>query len=141
MKSDLSVKDMAYGDEPLAHIEVNEQPPLPAPFDKLDEELRLAARIQCEFLPQEFPTMAGVGFDVLYRPAGYVSGDTYDVQQIDDRLVAFYVADAVGHGVPAALLTMLNSCASGVVVVNIDNGFSAGVTATLINRKIECWEG
>jgi NCAIR mutase (PurE)-related protein len=32
---------------------------------------------------------------------------------------------------------MLNSCASGVSVVNIDNGFSAGVTASLINRKID----
>ena len=37
----------------------------------------------------------------------------------------------------AALLTMLNSCAAGVTVVNIDNGFAAGITATLINRKIE----
>jgi len=37
----------------------------------------------------------------------------------------------------SALLNMLNSCASGVTVVNIDNGFSAAVTATLINRKIE----
>jgi NCAIR mutase (PurE)-related protein len=32
---------------------------------------------------------------------------------------------------------MLNSCASGVTAVNIDNGFSAAVTATLINKKIE----
>ena len=37
----------------------------------------------------------------------------------------------------SALLTMLNSCAAGVSVVNIDNGFSAGVTAALINRKKE----
>ncbi|MHC4260307.1 MAG: nickel pincer cofactor biosynthesis protein LarB [Planctomycetota bacterium] len=37
----------------------------------------------------------------------------------------------------SALLTMLNSCAAGVTVVNIDNGFGAAVTATLINRKIE----
>jgi pyridinium-3,5-biscarboxylic acid mononucleotide synthase len=37
------------------------------------------------------------------------------------------------HGV-AALLAMLNSCAPGVTVVNIDNGFGAGVTAALINR-------
>jgi NCAIR mutase (PurE)-related protein len=36
-----------------------------------------------------------------------------------------------------ALLTMLNSCSSGVTVVNIDNGFSAAVAAILINRKIE----
>jgi hypothetical protein len=37
------------------------------------------------------------------------------------------------HGV-AALLAMLNSCASGVTVVNIDNGFGAGYSASLINR-------
>ncbi|MEK7263471.1 MAG: nickel pincer cofactor biosynthesis protein LarB, partial [Bacteroidota bacterium] len=36
------------------------------------------------------------------------------------------------HGV-AALLTMLNSCASGISVVNIDNGFGAGYQAHLIN--------
>ena len=33
-----------------------------------------------------------------------------------------------------ALLGMLNSCASGVTVVNIDNGFGAGYSAALINR-------
>jgi NCAIR mutase (PurE)-related protein len=38
------------------------------------------------------------------------------------------------HGV-AALLGMLNSCASNVAVVNIDNGFGAGFVASLINRK------
>ena len=34
----------------------------------------------------------------------------------------------------AALLAMLNSCAAGVSVVNIDNGFGAGVLASKINR-------
>jgi len=38
------------------------------------------------------------------------------------------------HGI-AALLAMLNSCAAGVSVVNIDNGFGAGVAAAMINRK------
>jgi hypothetical protein len=51
------------------------------------------------------------------------------------------VPTSVGYGSNfeglSALLTMLNSCASGVTVVNIDNGFSAAVTATLISRKIE----
>jgi hypothetical protein len=37
------------------------------------------------------------------------------------------------HGI-AALLGMLNSCAAGVTVVNIDNGFGAGFAASLINR-------
>jgi len=39
-----------------------------------------------------------------------------------------------GAGGWAALLAMLNSCASGVAVVNIDNGFGAGCLAALINR-------
>ncbi len=51
------------------------------------------------------------------------------------------VPTSVGYGASfqglSALLTMLNSCASGITVVNIDNGFSAAVTATLINRKID----
>lgn len=40
------------------------------------------------------------------------------------------------HGL-APLLAMLNSCASGVTVVNIDNGFGAGYFAGIINRQIE----
>jgi len=48
------------------------------------------------------------------------------------------VPTSVGYGASfkgvAPLLTMLNSCAEGVVVVNIDNGFGAGYFASLINR-------
>ena len=48
------------------------------------------------------------------------------------------VPTSVGYGASfgglAALLAMMNSCASGVVVVNIDNGFGAGYAATLMNR-------
>jgi hypothetical protein len=40
-----------------------------------------------------------------------------------------------GFGGIAALLSMLNSCASGIAVVNIDNGFGAGYIAGLINRS------
>jgi NCAIR mutase (PurE)-related protein len=39
-----------------------------------------------------------------------------------------------GFGGIAALLSMLNSCASGIAVVNIDNGFGAGYIASLINH-------
>lgn len=48
------------------------------------------------------------------------------------------VPTSVGYGTSfggvSALLTMLNSCASGVSVVNIDNGFGAGYSATMINK-------
>ena len=49
------------------------------------------------------------------------------------------VPTSIGYGASfkglAALLGMLNSCAAGVTVVNIDNGFGAGFAAGLINRK------
>lgn len=44
------------------------------------------------------------------------------------------VGYGVGHGGLSALSTMLSSCAAGVVVVNIDNGFGAGYAAAQINR-------
>ena len=48
------------------------------------------------------------------------------------------VPTSVGYGASfggvTALLAMLNSCASGVSVVNIDNGFGAGYQASLINH-------
>lgn len=51
------------------------------------------------------------------------------------------VPTSIGYGASfngiAALLGMLNSCASNVTVVNIDNGFGAGFVASLINRKHE----
>jgi hypothetical protein len=48
------------------------------------------------------------------------------------------VPTSVGYGASlkgiSALLTMINSCANGVAVVNIDNGYGAGYMATQINR-------
>jgi NCAIR mutase (PurE)-related protein len=55
---------------------------------------------------------------------------------IDKPVIA--VPTSVGYGASfhgiSALLGMLNSCAAGVTVVNIDNGFGAGFAASLINR-------
>jgi NCAIR mutase (PurE)-related protein len=57
------------------------------------------------------------------------------------RVPVVAVPTSVGYGASfggvAALLGMLNSCASNVTVVNIDNGFGAGHVASLINRR---WE-
>lgn len=75
-------------------------------FDKIDEELRLAAQLQRDFLPNHLPSIPGIELDVLFRPTGYVSGDIYDVRRLDEDHVGFFLADAVGHGVPAALLTV-----------------------------------
>jgi sigma-B regulation protein RsbU (phosphoserine phosphatase) len=73
---------------------------------KVDDEMRLAARLQRDFLPKSLPQVGPISFHTVFRPAGYVSGDLYDVMRLDETNVGFYVADAVGHGMPAALLTM-----------------------------------
>lgn len=76
-------------------------------IDKIHEELQLAASVQREFLPRELPKAPNIDVQVLFRPCGYVSGDIYDVQKLSDTHLGFFVADAVGHGVPAALMTMV----------------------------------
>lgn len=80
-------------------------------IDRIHDELHLAAAVQQEMLPRALPSGGPVQFGVLFRPAGYVSGDIYDVVSLDDegRHVGFFIADAVGHGVPAALMTMVVS--------------------------------
>ena len=55
---------------------------------------------------------------------------------VDKPVIA--VPTSIGYGASlhglSALLTMINSCANGISVVNIDNGFGAGYIATQINR-------
>lgn len=55
---------------------------------------------------------------------------------VDKPVIA--VPTSVGYGANlhgiSALLTMINSCANGIAVVNIDNGYGAGYLATQINR-------
>ena len=75
-------------------------------FTEVDQELRLASRLQRDFLPKVFPEVGDVRFAALFRPATWVSGDVYDVRRLDEKSISFYVADAVGHGVAAGLLTM-----------------------------------
>ena len=78
-------------------------------IDRIHDELNLAAAVQQEMLPRRVPECPTVQIGTLFRPAGYVSGDIYDVVQLDDRTIGFFIADAVGHGVPAALMTMVIS--------------------------------
>ncbi len=72
-------------------------------------ELELASAVQREFLPRTMPSLAGVRSSALWRPASYVSGDIYAVTRIDEHHLGFFITDAVGHGVPAALLTLVIS--------------------------------
>jgi sigma-B regulation protein RsbU (phosphoserine phosphatase) len=75
-------------------------------YQQIDQELELARRVQLSFLPQAFPELPECRFAVHYCLRGRVGGDFYDVFRLDESHLGFYVADAVGHGVAASLLTI-----------------------------------
>jgi len=73
----------------------------------IEQDLHRAERIQRALLPQHPPAMEGLAFHSAYRTSRHVGGDLYDILPIGPRQVAFYVADAAGHGVSAAMLSVL----------------------------------
>jgi sigma-B regulation protein RsbU (phosphoserine phosphatase) len=75
-------------------------------YAQLSEELRLAGTVQQDFLPEKLPNCDKLRWATFILPAECVSGDIYDVKRIDEQHVSFYVADVVGHGMPAALLSI-----------------------------------
>lgn len=108
---------------------------------RMDEELRMAVKIQREFLPKALPRVGPFGFEVLWRPAGYVSGDIYDVIRLDEHHFGFFIADAVGHGVPAALMTIYikQALRTKRIEANAPRGYrllEPRETLTLLNRAL-----
>jgi serine phosphatase RsbU (regulator of sigma subunit) len=73
---------------------------------RLDKELRLAANLQSAILPAS-TEFSWCKVASQLHPMGQTSGDIYDVFALDDGSIYLFVADAMGHGTPAALLTMM----------------------------------
>jgi sigma-B regulation protein RsbU (phosphoserine phosphatase) len=86
-----------------------DQPQSPASatiMGNLTEQLRLAGLVQRDFLPAQLPNCSEAQWAASFIPAEWVSGDIYDVARVDEQHIGFYIADAVGHSMPAALLTI-----------------------------------
>jgi serine phosphatase RsbU (regulator of sigma subunit)/anti-anti-sigma regulatory factor len=73
----------------------------------ISQDLVRAELVQRSLLPQRVPELGSFTFDAYYRPGHKVGGDIYDVVRIDDNHAVFYVADAAGHGVSAAMVAVL----------------------------------
>jgi serine phosphatase RsbU (regulator of sigma subunit) len=73
---------------------------------QLENQLKMAGTVQKDFLPQILPDSDKFKWAVTFMPADWVSGDIYDITRLDEKHIGFYLADAVGHSMPAALLTM-----------------------------------
>jgi serine phosphatase RsbU (regulator of sigma subunit) len=73
---------------------------------EMEEQLKMAGQVQRDFLPAKLPNNKHVKFAAIFQPADWVSGDIFDAQRLDEQHIGFYIADAVGHSMPAAILTM-----------------------------------
>lgn len=112
------------------------------------------AAITARFMGNDIETIYDVGVSGLHRLMSHqeslanasviivVAGMEGALPSVVGGLVdvpVIAVPTSIGYGASfggiSALLGMLNSCATGVTVVNIDNGFGAGYAASVINRK------
>lgn len=73
---------------------------------RLSEDLAQARNFQRRILPRA-PVSGALRFAVEYRPAEEVGGDLYSVSALDGGGWRLFIADAIGHGVQAALRTMI----------------------------------
>lgn len=71
----------------------------------IQRDLEVANQIQRGFLPKQPPQLPGYRFFDYCQPASHVGGDFYDYIPLSDGRVAVIVADVVGHGLAAAMLT------------------------------------
>ena len=76
---------------------------LQAAHDRMKRDLEAAAKIQNKLLPHELPESATVSMTWKYRPCDELAGDFLNVFRVNEREIAVYIADVMGHGVPAAL--------------------------------------
>lgn len=71
----------------------------------MTEDLKFARNMQIRMLPPK-EIYNGLKLDFIYEPSEILSGDMFDIFNVDDNRTGFYICDVVGHGVTASLLTM-----------------------------------
>jgi serine phosphatase RsbU (regulator of sigma subunit)/anti-anti-sigma regulatory factor len=75
--------------------------------DLIERDLHRAEIIQRSLLPQQVPDLNNCYLQTLYRPGHVIGGDFYDLVSLNGGKLALVVADASGHGVSAAMLSVL----------------------------------
>ena len=102
----------------------------------LSDEMRAATKIQEAILPARPPSIENVRIGVRYAPMTAVAGDLYDFPPAPPNCIAVFVADVVGHGVPAALVAAMVKVAVSAQRGNDGEPASiiAGLNAVLCNE-------
>ncbi|OHD61618.1 MAG: hypothetical protein A2014_07630 [Spirochaetes bacterium GWF1_49_6] len=88
--------------------------PLDLAYDELKKkdnytniDLQIAKKIQANILPKDLSKFQNCKFTIRYLPLTFIGGDVYDIIEMRRGVFRVFLADATGHGIQAALLTML----------------------------------
>jgi predicted ester cyclase len=101
--------------------------------ERVQQELRVARRIQQASLPKEVPALEGWQISSYYWPAREVGGDFYDFHLLSEGKLGLAVGDATGKGVPAALV-MSTTC--GMLRLAAQSYSSAGEMLQRVNEAL-----
>jgi sigma-B regulation protein RsbU (phosphoserine phosphatase) len=74
---------------------------------ELKNDLLVAKQIQYNLIPKSYELVENPKIAVFYNPQSEVGGDIFDISHLSDGTLRMFIADATGHGVQAALTTML----------------------------------
>ena len=101
--------------------------------ERVEQDLRVAQRIQQASLPEEVPELEGWQINPYYKPARAVGGDFYDFLELEDSRLGLVVGDATGHGVPAALVMSTTCGMLRAVALSVD---SPGEVLARVNEAL-----
>ena len=82
----------------------------------MTDELEMARRVQRALIPAAEPDLPGLDVAFVYEPVQQVGGDILDIIPLGDGRVLLFVADAMGHGIQAALVMSVVKAALGSAV-------------------------
>ncbi len=73
---------------------------------RMQKDLEAASHIQKALLPSKSASIAGLHFAWLYKPCTELGGDIFNIFQLNEKEVGFFIIDVCGHGSAAALLAV-----------------------------------
>ena len=101
--------------------------------EKLEAELATASSMQMKLMPDESPTLKGFSISGLCRPATQVGGDFFQYYPRPDGRLSVAMADVTGHGMEAAIPTVLFS---GMLDNQMENSFPPEDLFGRLNRSL-----
>ncbi|PYS99653.1 MAG: hypothetical protein DMF63_11270 [Acidobacteria bacterium] len=100
---------------------------------RLQAQLEIARQVQLELLPDHDPDLEGFDISAYVFPTEEVSGDYYDWVEVFEDQIGITVADAVGKGIPAALLMAFLRAS---IRAGVQTGYASHILLSKINNLL-----